>query len=82
MTRSTPAPGGNASVILLTALLTAILTGALALWLNRPKPQPIAVHPPPAAGSRPGATAFAHRRNGRRLCQRRGAQPRQLYAAE
>ena len=34
---------------LLVAIGTAILTGLVALWLNRPKPQPIALHPPPTS---------------------------------
>ena len=34
---------------LLVAIGTVILTGLVALWLNRPKPQPIALHPPPTS---------------------------------
>ena len=39
----------------LAVLITAAVTGAAAFWLGRPKPQPIALHPPPTVAPAPAA---------------------------
>ncbi len=49
----TAKPGPAWPSYILVALLTASVTGAAALFFNRPQPQPIVVHPPPAQVDQP-----------------------------